>query len=678
MTPEQKNHSISKYYTYPELLLYRADDHPDKTAIISLDEHGDEKKKINYRDLILLSTWYAQAMAKSYKKGDRCLIMMPAGIEFVIGYLACLFSGIIAVPVNIPRRNKVNKRFRAIFDDSTPKLVMLDANTSRLMNKHFKGDDKLSKARKVLINDLPTTNLTNNFKPKIHPEDIAYLQYTSGSTGEPKGVMVSQRNLIKNSEVITESFRHEHNLVLLNWLPPFHDMGLVGNLMQPLFNGGTSVVLQSLDFLKDPSIWFKAVTKYQATTTGCPNFALDYCVEKISDEQKQKIDLSSLSVFYCGSEPIRKESFENFSKAFVTCGFKEKMFLPCYGLAESTLMTTGIDAAEEPTSLRLDKAALENGRIQLCKNGSDFVEMFACGKPWDDNEILIADPESEKKLHEDEIGEILVKGSSVGMGYWNDPEETESVFKTYIGHPAKGPFLRTGDLGFIHRGNLYITGRKKDLIIIRGTNHYPQLLESTSETSHEALQSNACAAFSVDIGNEERLVIVQEVKRTHLRNMDADEVFDAIRSAIGEEHEISPHAISLISPGSMPKTTSGKIKRRECKYAWIRKELRSIDGWEEELKEKALEETDTSIDNLSIAGLRKWLINWLARKTNTDPQSIDPSKPIMSYGLDSISLVELEREVTRKFGIEISLADFMENNNINRLSEIGLNEQKKN
>lgn len=663
---------MSTYNTLPGLLMQHAKNFADKPALIYLNEDGSENARISYSALIGRSIYYAEKLKTAFQPGDRSLLMLNAGIDFVVAYLACLFSGVIAVPVNLPKRNKGNHRFLTVLKDSRPLCLMTDMQTEALLNKHFSDQRELMEPEHIIVDSSRDVSSSSAIKLTVEPNDTAYLQYTSGSTGQPRGVMVSHRNLMENSVVIRQSFNHKPDLIVANWLPPYHDMGLVGNLLQPLYVGGASVIINPTSFLKNPMLWFSSIRKYKANTTGCPNFALDYCVEKISDEQKKDIDLSSINVFYCGSEPIRKKSMDRFLSAFGDCGFREKMFLPCYGLAESTLMSTGISALEEPRYLSVDKKKLENeGAAGIPDDGGDKLELVSCGYPWPGHEIAVADPHTKQKRPDGRVGEIFIKGPSVSKGYWNDKEESIKVFGAQLEDSENSNYLSTGDLGFIQNGHLYITGRIKDLIIVRGLNHYPHDIEETVENSHEALQSNACAAFSVEVDEQEQLVVVAEIQRTHVRQLDHAEVFGAIKMAVAEEHDIPVYAITLLNPGRMLKTTSGKIQRGACRQAWLNGTLQSVGSW---IRTKSRnKQTEFLKENPTVDSMKAWLILWLSNKLKISPDHIDPDQPIMSYGLDSIGAVELEREVTKAFGIEISLIDFMENNSINGIAKIGYN-----
>jgi len=485
--------------------------------------------------------------------------------------------------------------------------------------------------------------------------------------------MISHAGILHNSEVIKESFGHDTNLTVVTWLPPYHDMGLIGTLFQPIYIGGKNIIIKPFDFLRNPVIWMNAITKYKGTTAGCPNFALDLLVERISREQKNKIDLSSLKVLFCGSEPIRRTSLKNFTLSFKQCGFKEDMFLPCYGLAENTLMVTGIHHSEKPEYILADKQSLDKTNKIVISDDKETAHSFVgCGYPWLDDQVQIVDPEKAKICGEDTIGEIWTKSASVCRGYWNRTDKGKEIFNAKINGSTAGPFMKTGDLGFIHNGQLYIAGRIKEVIIIRGVNHFPSDIENTVENCHPALQAHACAAFSAEIEDQEKLIIVQEIKRTAIRGLDGIEVIEAIRSAISSEHEISAFAIELISPGRICKTTSGKIQHGKCKSMWRKKEFKTIFSWVQEFGDCGNKIMHKGGEESNFENIQSWLIHWLSIKVKISMKSINPETPILSYGLDSMGAVELEREVKEKFGIEIHLSDFLENNTISALAKIGV------
>jgi acyl-CoA synthetase (AMP-forming)/AMP-acid ligase II/acyl carrier protein len=664
--------TATAFTTLNELLLHRAAANRHKTALIILDREGNESGRISYGKLISSSIGIAASISRKARKGDRCMLIFPPGLAFVQSLLACFFAGVVAVPVHPPKKNKKNTRFWSVFDDANPNLLLIENRIEELFTGREKDFRKALDVPRIVYSNNPLNGIEDFTPPPASPADLIMLQYTSGTTGKPAGTMITHAGIMHNSKVISTAFGHDEKLVSVNWLPPYHDMGLIGTLLQPLYKGGTNVIIDPYDFLRSPLIWLQGITKYKATTVGCPDFALELLADRIDDKQKKSIDLRSLKVFFCGSEPVRPASLEKFSKAFAVCGFEEKMFLPCYGLAECTLMATGIHHAEKPKIISIDRKSFEyDGKAEPATDPVQSMQLTACGYPWLDDVVKIVNPHTRRPYPENTVGEIWIRSKSVCEGYRNKPRKTARLFRARIAGSGEGPFLRTGDLGFISGGQLFIAGRMKEVIIINGANHFPADIESTVEQCHPALQPHACAAFSFEEGKHERLVIVQEIKRTALRNLKAEAVVEAIRSAVSNEHEIPVYAIELIGPGRIIRTSSGKIRHARCREIWMKNEFQRIYSWKQQETYKKSSLTPQVEKDISPADLESWLRQWLANKLDIQPDMIDPSSPILSYGLDSLGAVELEREVKENFGIEIHLADFLENNTIRALAEIG-------
>ena len=362
---------------------------------------------------------------------------------------------------------------------------------------------------------------------------------SSAIESRPKGVMVSHRNLLHNQQLIQQAMQHTEKTIFVGWLPLFHDMGLIGNMLQPLYLGIPCILMSPVAFLQSPVRWLQAISRYKATTSGGPNFAYDLCVSKITPTQRATLDLSSWEVAFNGAEPVRAETLERFSATFSQCGFRASAFYPCYGMAETTLIVSGGRVRVPPVIQTVEKQALEQNRVVQADgaNDADWTRtVVGCGQTLLDQQIVIVHPENLSKCLPNQVGEIWVSGSSVAQGYWRRPEETEYTFGAYVANTGEGLFLRTGDLGFLVNGELFVTGRLKDLIIIRGRNHYPQDIELTVEKSHPVLRPNSGAAFTVEIEGEERLAIAQEVERRYLRTLDVDEVAFAIRQTVVENH----------------------------------------------------------------------------------------------------------------------------------------------
>jgi acyl-CoA synthetase (AMP-forming)/AMP-acid ligase II len=379
--------------------------------------------------------------------------------------------------------------------------------------------------------------------------------------------MVSHGNLLHNQKMIQAGFQHTEKTIIVGWLPLYHDMGLIGNVLQPLYLGVRCILMSPVAFLQRPIRWLEAISRYQGTTSGGPNFAFDLCMRKVTPQQLSALDLSSWNVAFNGAEPVRVETIEKFSSTFASCGFRKEAFYPCYGMAETTLFVSGGIKTDAPVYITVREDELAQNRIVLAQGSEGTRTLVGCGQTYINQEIAIANPETLIRCAADEVGEIWVAGSSITQGYWNRLELTEQVFRANLAD-SKKQFFRTGDLGFLHNGELFITGRLKDLIIIHGRNHYPQDIEMTVADSHEALIPGAGAAFTIDCKGEERLAIVQEIDR-HYRNLDNDAVTEVIRTAIAQQHELQVHAIALIKMGSICKTSSGKIQRHACRNAFI-------------------------------------------------------------------------------------------------------------
>nr|AXN93611.1 PuwC [Anabaena sp. UHCC-0399] len=472
----------------------------------------------------------------------------------------------MAVPAYPPRRNQNLSRLQAIVADAQATVILTTKSLLPQLQEWFSQNAELA-AIKLLATDDLNSNLAANWQaPQLSQDSLAFLQYTSGSTGKPKGVMVSHGNLLHNSEYLKQAFGLSSESISVSWLPSFHDMGLIEGILQPLYTGFLGVLMPPVSFVQQPIRWLKAITRYRGTHGGSPNFGYDLCTRKITPAQIQQLDLSSWNNAYCGAEPVSKATLEKFTEIFQACGFRSNAFDPCYGLAEATLMVSGGLVEDEPVYCAVETEALENNQVVISQGEQQNVkQLVGCGRAWLDTKIAIAHPENLTQCKPDEIGEIWVSGATVACGYWQRPEETKQTFHAYLADTKQGPFLRTGDLGFLRDGELFVTGRIKDVLIIRGRNHYPQDIELTVEQSHPALRPSCGAAFTVTVKGEEKLIVVQEVERSWLRKLDGEAVIIAIRKAIAQQHELQIYATFLIKTNTIPKTSSGKIQRRLCR-----------------------------------------------------------------------------------------------------------------
>jgi acyl-CoA synthetase (AMP-forming)/AMP-acid ligase II len=555
------------------LLENRSRNQPVETAYIFLKNGEVESGRLTYADLARRAKATATYLQKANLARERALILCPSGLEFIIAFFGCLYAGAIAVPAYPPRRNRNLSRLQAISADAQPAIIL---TTEALM-----GDLETKVALDPYLRDLPhlavdqieETAAQEWEEIEILGDRVAFLQYTSGSTGKPKGVAVSHQNLISNQESVAVAFGHSSETIFVGWLPLFHDMGLVGNVMQPLYLGIPCILMSPVEFLQRPKRWLQAISNYRATTSGGPNFAYDLCVRKVALEDLDNVDLSSWTVAFNGAEPIRADTIEQFSEKFAPLGFRKEAFYPCYGMAETSLFVTGGKQEELPCIRSFDRTALEKNRAIAAPDGQKLV---GCGHTWLNDQVVIADPQTLTALAPGNVGEIWVSSPSVALGYWQRETETQETFEAYLTDTGEGPYLRTGDLGFCHEGELFVSGRIKDLIIIRGQNYYPQDIELTVERSDPALRPGGGAAFSVTGESEEQLIVVQEVERTALHKIDCKEVLAKIREAIATEYALQAQDIVLVKPGTVPKTSSGKIQRRACRTLFLEKALNVI------------------------------------------------------------------------------------------------------
>jgi acyl-CoA synthetase (AMP-forming)/AMP-acid ligase II/acyl carrier protein len=481
--------------------------------------------------------------------------------------------------------------------------------------------------------------------------------------------MLSHHNLLHNERMIQEAFGQTAESVIVGWLPLYHDMGLIGNVIQPLFVGASCVLMSPVAFLQKPLRWLEAISRYRATTSGGPNFAYDLCVSRIGEEQRDALDLSSWEVAFNGSEPIRPETLERFATAFARCGFRREAFYPCYGLAEATLLVSCRAHARPVTVKTLHGESLSNNRVVEGYEGDDRRSLVGCGVILMDERLVIVDPLTLKRCAPGEVGEIWVSGAGIAKGYWNRPAETEHTFGARLADEDAGPFLRTGDLGFLLEGELFVTGRLKDLIIIRGLNHYPQDIELSVEKCDAALRPGCGAAFGIEAQGEERLVIVQEVDRR--RQSDAPALIEKIRRAVADEHEVQAHAVVLIRAGSIPKTSSGKIQRHACREAFLEGRLEVVDedranvARDDEARE-AIPATPSGRDPEAVAA---WLRSLLAAKLRVEVRQIDFVRPPAHYGLDSLAAIEVTHGIEDALGVKLPPTLLLDCSSLTELAE---------
>lgn len=569
--------------TLVEVIQHHARTQPDKLAFRLLDGHGKPDGQLTFKQLYQEVVTTASYLQETHKvvAGEPILLLLPTSLEFIKTFFACIYLGAIAVPCYHNTRDF--KRLPGIANDSGARVIVTNtaginnipdtlASCSWINADTIHSQSIGSQSVNLQKSDTSPHSIVN---PSIDGNTIAYLQYSSGSTGKPKGIMVSHSNLIANIDSMCEAFSHtsEHTRVM-TWLPLFHDMGLIGNVLVAVYLGVECTLLSPMNFLKRPLLWLKAIADYGITFSGAPNFAYELCLYRISEEEKQSLDLSSWEVAFNGAEPVRAEVIERFSEKFSASGFIRHASYPCYGLAEATLFVAGRGRSSPPLYFYADRDAIERGEVieTSPENGRSLV---SCGHSWTSHNITIRNPDSLCICSENTIGEICVSGPSLAQGYWKKPELSQKTYiQEFATDKADKLFLKSGDLGFIRDGELYITGRSKDLIIIRGRNHHPEDIERTVVACREDFKPDGCAAFSVTVNNEEQLIVLQEVRREYIDTFDEEEITGDVTEAITSTHNIRLHQLVLIAPGSISKTTSGKIQRRICRTEYLEQNLR--------------------------------------------------------------------------------------------------------
>lgn len=576
------------FSTLVELLVKRAEAAPNQLAYRFLAHEDDKAPELLYcAELELKARTIGTLLQKAGLQGQRAILLFPPGLDFVTAFFGCLYAGVVAVPVYPPNPARLERtlpRLLSIIDDSQPAVALTTSEILPMIEYLFAQEDKYKGIQWFATDKLDTKQAAQWEEPEIDSKTVAFLQYTSGSTGTPRGVVLTHANLLHNLSLIYNYFDHSSQSEGVIWLPSYHDMGLIGGILQPIYASFPVSLMSPMTFLKKPYRWLKAISDYKATTSGGPNFAYDLCVRRVTAEQRATLDLSSWKVAFNGAEPVRPETIERFSRIFAETGFRKEAFYPCYGLAEGTLIVSGIACEALPRYFPVQKTRLEQNIIARTEpEDQDTATLVGCGRAILEQRIVIAHPETFEPCAADQVGEIWVAGPSIASGYWNREAETAQTFQARLAN-GEGPFLRTGDLGFIHEGELFVTGRLKDLIIIRGRNCYPHDIEWTVEHSHKGIRPGCSAAFSVDIEGEERLVVVTEYEpgkeelavspvkievAEEAKSEDSTKAIKNVRQAISEQHQLSAYAIVLIKSGSIPKTSSGKIQRQVCKANFL-------------------------------------------------------------------------------------------------------------
>lgn len=645
--------------TLIDVLRDRAAELGDKLAFRFVRESNDDAVERTYFQMFERAAAIAAELQQRLEPGDRVVLVYPPGLEFVEAFFGCVLAGVIAVPVAAPARRRSTAGYESILAAAQPKLILSSSayGTGADGAELFRGN--ATHHRPWLATDLVATERQRAWRePLVNADDTAFLQFTSGSTTTPRGVILSHANLLSNAELIHRAFGTSTDSRGVFWLPLYHDMGLIGGVIQPLYCGGTSTLLAAASFLQRPGLWLETITATRATISGAPDFAYDLCARKVTPAEREKLDLSSLEVAFSGAERIRATTIERFNEAFGPCGFRPEAWFPCYGLAEATLIVTGGPRGHRPTIIQVAKEELARHRVrEVAADAANSLSLVSSGIGMDEQEVLVVSSETREICPDGRVGEIWVRGPSVALGYHEQRQRTTEVFRAFLAGSEDGPFLRTGDLGFFHDGQLYVTGRVKDLLIIRGRNYYPDDIETSVANAYPSLRHGCCVALSVDDGDVERLVIVQELDPRQ-RSLDADAAIQAIRRAVAAGHDLEVDSIVLTKAGGIPKTSSGKPRRSACRDLYLTGELPVVESWSVKAETPAAPSVASDVPvptgPISATQIETWLIERIANRRNLPLSAVRVGTPFLEFGMGSLDAVELAADLEKWTGRKLS------------------------
>lgn len=673
--------------TLVDILYRRAQQHPEALAyrFLPTGELAEPAVTRSYGELAERARAIGARLQAEARPGDRVLLLYPPGLDYLEGFFGCLSAGVVPVPAYPPDLSRIERsmpRLSAILSDCQCQLVLTTRALHAVAESLFPLSPQLAALRWLATDDLPAVAAGDWRAPAIRADDLAFLQYTSGSTGDPKGVMLTHRNLLANLRLMQEVVQLGAELNMVLWLPPYHDMGLIGGLLQTLYTGGRCTFFSPLDFLARPVRWLRAISHYRANISPAPNFAFELCARKVREADKVGLDLRSWIIAPNGAEPIRAETLERFQDAFQSCGFVPQAHAPGYGLAEATLVVSAAMRGSGMRATVFDEAALSRGRAEVAPVGRRLV---SCGAVRGGQRVLIVDPQTRSALGEDAVGEIWIQGDCVATGYWDKPAVNAEIFGARLADSGEGPWLRSGDLGFLHAGELYIAGRRKDLLILRGRNHYPQDLEVTAERAQAGIRPGCVAAFAIERAGEESLGLAAELDGRARPAVDA--VVAALCEAMAAAHDVAVAAIWLVAPGGLPKTSSGKLQRYACRELAESGALDVLHHWERPRLPPAAAQDDEPAEGGGRTGdgapsgppvprpaspvlrepaaaaaaadpdeaeLRQLLIDWLVRELKVPPATLSASAQFGQLGVDSVAAVSLLNALEQRLGRKLS------------------------
>ncbi|SFQ68547.1 non-ribosomal peptide synthetase [Amycolatopsis rubida] len=619
---------------------------PGRPAYLFLADGTTESASRDFGGIDRRARAIAAELAARGCRGERVLIAYPSSMEYVESFLGCLYAGSVAVPCDAGQSGPGAERLAAIRADARPALALcLPENDA----------EPLTGLPRLDVRTVPDDAAESWTDPGARSGDLAFLQYTSGSTRTPSGVLVTQANILANEHAIEVACGNDRDSAFVGWLPLFHDMGLIANLLQPLYLGSRSVLMPPDAFLRAPLAWLRAVDKYRARVSGGPNFAYELCLRRIGEEDRAGLDLSDWAVAYNGAEPVRHDTMRRFGEGFRAAGFAPTAHFPCYGLAEATLIVASAPVAEEPSTLRADPAGLRRGTVAPVPSDEPGSTLVSSGYPVAGTEARLVDPETREPVPDGRIGEVWLRGGGIAAGYWNRPAETEESFGAHLAGTGDSPWLRTGDLGFLLAGQLYLTGRRKDLVVIRGENHFPQDVEYTAERADPALRRSCCAAIPVDFDGAEELVLCCELASPG-SEPDLPAIAARVRRAIALRHGVETRLVVFVAKGGVPKTTSGKVRRQRCRQSYLDGELPvlgAVGARRAEIPELP------SRAELAVAGpegraaVLADAIGRVAAALAGISVSVRPDEPLVRLGLDSLGATELRHRVQRRYRVDL-------------------------
>lgn len=680
------------FHNFVDLLMWRGESQPDDLVFQYFPDGETLDATLSFGELNDKAKIIAAHLQQRQLRGERVLLLYPPGLDFICAFVGCLYAGTIPVPAYPPEPHRLAhtlKRLQLIIQDARTPAVLTDSLILDLAQKLMQSSQHAALERLIWLQSDRLEPGPQWQHPGLEREDIAFLQYTSGSTSRPKGVVISHGNLLSNMEMLVTACGHSARDRLVCWVPFYHDMGLVGHLLQVMYMGGETLIMPPIAFLKQPLRWLKLISDSRAVTSAAPNFAFDLCVRKISPAERDSLDLSSLKVLMNAAEPIHAQTLTRFIDYFAPAGLQRRALYPGYGMAETTVFISGSAHPQRPVIRRFDRQALEQHRAEPVEETQDEAEglqLVGCGQSWGEQVLCIVDPDRGVVLPDGQIGEIWIQGPHVAQGYWQQPELTAEAFGAELPE-HRGHFVRTGDLGFVLDGEIYVTGRIKEILIVRGRNLYPQDLErsiNALRAQHAAIRPGCGVAFDDKAPDDssESVVFVQEVTPEKMRHSAPEEVARAIASRLTEEHAVPVSAVVLVQAGTLPKTSSGKLMRKACQRDYGRQfensPIEALLHWSPHTRPVAearsgAQQADpnthpntspnTSSESESTqpesarprsAELELWLLQWLEREAQIPAAQLELDHRFQGLGLDSLLAVRLVADLEQAWGLKLS------------------------